>query len=414
MQHTAPTTTANMAQTSADMIEEIPRSIAGLFASVAVPGDVDLKSPPRPVDADARMPIVEVARDTKPPDAVGASAKTEMSDTQLVTIMAQAKAVSDASAKLIELMRGTFGEAQVDRVCRDMQWSPPTAAATTAPAPNMVDSGMGKNEINLRKFDVGTLKTGQVNMIVGKRGTGKTVLLRHLLTAGGNRWDFVVGMTPTPESYDVLVEMFPESCVYRDYDSEAIKRLLDTLRTLHAHNIRPRVLLVLDDCMHDNRIFKSGPMCDLYKCARVLDIEFYNVVQYVMDIPKTIRLQIDRVFAMREPQRAYRENLYRRFFDIFSTYDGFSAAFDVCTENCGCIVVDSKAKTNAVEDSVFWHRGPAAPPAILLGSRAQWLLHHMFYRKAEKATAESALDVLMGALRSASLCETGRVRLVDN
>nr|UDO47782.1 VV A32-like virion packaging ATPase [Pandoravirus massiliensis] len=100
-----------------------------------------------------------------------------------------------------------------------------------------------------------------------------------------------------------------------------------------------------------------------------------------MDVPKAIRSQIDYVFALREPQRAYRENLYKNFFGIFPSYDEFSAAFDACTENYGCIVVDSTAKTNAVEDSVFWYRGSSKPPPFILGNRNFWKLHYMFYQK---------------------------------
>lgn len=112
-----------------------------------------------------------------------------------------------------------------------------------------------------------------------------------------------------------------------------------------------------------------------------LKILFLNIVQYVMDVPKAIRSQIDYVFALREPQRAYRENLYKNFFGIFPSYDEFSAAFDACTENYGCIVVDSTAKTNAVEDSVFWYRGSSSPPPFILGNRNFWKLHYMFYQK---------------------------------
>ncbi|AJF98192.1 VV A32-like virion packaging ATPase [Pandoravirus inopinatum] len=111
-----------------------------------------------------------------------------------------------------------------------------------------------------------------------------------------------------------------------------------------------------------------------------LKILFLNIVQYVMDVPKAIRSQIDYVFALREPQRAYRENLYKNFFGIFPTYEEFSAAFDACTENFGCIVVDSTARTNAIEDSVFWYRGSPNPPKFILGNRNFWKLHYMFYK----------------------------------
>lgn len=418
MQHrSTTTTTANTASHNAAVSEEIPKSIAALFASAAVPGDVDLQGAPRPVAPDARMPIAEAARGAKQV-AIDGSAETETADIQQVAaIVSQAKAISDASANLVQLMRRTFGEAQVDRVCRDMQWSPPNAGAPAAPppsAPSLYANDASGLLFEVGKFKIDTLKTGQTNMIVGKRGTGKTALLRHLLTAGGNRWDFVVGMTPTPETYDVLVEMFPESCVHRDYDAGVIESLLDTLRALNGVNIRPRVLLVLDDCVYDNRILKGNAMRDLHKYARSLNIEFYNVVQYTMDMPKAMRSQVDRVFALREPQKAHRENLYRNFFGVFPTYDAFSAAFDACTEDYACMVADAAVSGLPAEGSVFWYRGPAAPSAVLLGSRAQWLLHHMLWRKPEKPAVGSALDVLVSALCPASLCATGRVRLIDN
>ncbi|AVK76483.1 hypothetical protein pneo_cds_876 [Pandoravirus neocaledonia] len=421
MQHyNTPMPMANATSRDAVLPEEIPKSIVALFASVAVKQNVDLQGTPHPVTPEARMPIDEVARDTAHLDAVAVDVSTEavpVDTQQLATIVSQAKAMSDASVNLIEVMRRTFGHAQVDRVCRDMQWSPPNAGASVAPprsASSPAVHGADQTTTELRKFKIGALKTGQTNMVVGKRGIGKTTLLRHLLTAGGNRWDFVVGMTPTSESYDALVDMFPESCVHSDFDTEVIKRLIETLRALNDASIRPRVLLVLDDCVFDNRIYQSEPMRDLYKYARSLNIEFYNVVQYVMDVPKAMRSQVDRVFALREPQRAYRESLYRGFFDVFSTCDAFSTAFDACTENYGCMVIDSTAETNADEDCVFWYRGPADPPAVLLGSRAQWLVHHMLWRKPERPVFESALDVLMGALCPAPLRATDRVRLIDN
>ncbi|WBR14389.1 Vv a32-like virion packaging ATPase [Pandoravirus kuranda] len=236
-------------------------------------------------------------------------------------------------------------------------------------------------QLDLRKFDFNMFKPDRVVMLVGKRGTGKSVLLRDLLSHLSCEYDGGVAMSPTPESTDMFREFMPDSCVYEDYTSEKIAEIVLKLREFNGVGIYKRVFVLLDDCMFDSKILKSIQMRDIHMNGRHLKILFLNIVQYVMDVPKAIRSQIDYVFALREPQRAYRENLYKNFFGIFPSYDEFSAAFDACTENYGCIVVDSTAKTNAVEDSVFWYRGSSSPPPFILGNRNFWKLHYMFYQK---------------------------------
>ncbi|AGO82345.2 hypothetical protein pdul_cds_334 [Pandoravirus dulcis] len=235
-------------------------------------------------------------------------------------------------------------------------------------------------QLDLRKFNWKAFKPDRVVMLVGKRGTGKSVLLRDLLSHLSSEYDGGVAMSPTPESQDMFREFMPDSCVFDEYSSEKIGEIVTKLRQFNHMGVYKRVFVLLDDCMFDASVLKSKQMRDIHMNGRHLKILFLNIVQYVMDVPKAIRSQIDYVFALREPQRAYRENLYKNFFGIFPTYDEFSAAFDACTENFGCIVVDSTARTNAIEDSVFWYRGSPDPPKFILGNRNFWKLHYMFYQ----------------------------------
>ncbi|BCU03004.1 hypothetical protein [Pandoravirus japonicus] len=391
--------------------ERISRGIVSLFAACANPNLVDLYADPKAVPADAPLPAprqstpstdwVAPAGPSAPEQGPAPSAP---GDTLAHSILAQAKALDDSAKRLLALAGSHMDAAEFERARVALGWP----AETPRPPAAVADSRRardGAGALDLRKFDRASHKHSRVNLIVGKRGTGKSILLKDLLCSRGNAWDVVVGMSPTPESRDMLREMFPASCIHDGYDSSIVERIVATARALCHVGIHPRVLLVLDDCMFDARVLKSTIMRDLHMNARHLGIEVYNIVQYVMDVPKALRSQIDYVFALREPQRAYRENLYKNFFGIFPTYDEFSAAFDACTEeNYACMVVDSTAKTNAVEDSVFWYRGSPNPPTMLLGSCDQWRLHHMFYTD-PKSAAEAALGDPIPALT--------RLRLVD-
>ncbi|AGO83209.1 hypothetical protein pdul_cds_958 [Pandoravirus dulcis] len=397
-------------------VERIPRGIVSLFAACANPSLVDLHADPKAVPADAPLPAPRQSTPPTPSTDSVAPAKSSTpeqgpapsapADTLAYSFLVQAKALDDSAKRLLALAGSHMDAAEFERARAALGWP---AVPVETPRPPAAVAGSRHREcpseaLVLRKFDRALHKPSRVNLIVGKRGTGRSVLLKDLLCSKGNAWDVVVGMSPTPESRDMLREMFPASCVHDGYDSSIVERIVLTARTLCHVGFHPRVLLVLDDCMFDARVLKSTMMRDLHMNARHLGIEVYNTVQYVMDMPKALRSEIDYVFALREPQHAYRENLYKNFFGIFPTYNEFSAAFDACTENYACMVVDSTAKTNAIEDSAFWYRGSPNPPTMLLGSRDQWRLHHMFYTDPKNA-AEAALGDPIPALT--------RLHLVD-
>ncbi|AVK76910.1 AAA ATPase incomplete domain containing protein [Pandoravirus macleodensis] len=123
-------------------------------------------------------------------------------------------------------------------------------------------------QLDLRKFDFNMFKPDRVVMLVGKRGTGKSVLLRDLLSHLSCEYDGGVAMSPTPESTDMFREFMPDSCVYEDYTSEKIAEIVLKLREFNGVGIYKRVFVLLDDCMFDSKILKSIQMRDIHMNGR--------------------------------------------------------------------------------------------------------------------------------------------------
>lgn len=123
-------------------------------------------------------------------------------------------------------------------------------------------------QLDLRKFDFTMFKPDRVVMLVGKRGTGKSVLLRDLLSHLSCQYDGGVAMSPTPESTDMFREFMPDSCVYEDYTSEKIAEIVLKLREFNGVGIYKRVFVLLDDCMFDSKILKSIQMRDIHMNGR--------------------------------------------------------------------------------------------------------------------------------------------------
>ena len=65
---------------------------------------------------------------------------------------------------------------------------------------------------------------------------------------------------------------------------------------------------------------------------------------------------VDYVFLLREPVIQNRVKLYKNFFGIFPTFDEFQEVMNACTENYDCLVLDNTAKSNKIEDVVFWYK----------------------------------------------------------
>jgi hypothetical protein len=62
------------------------------------------------------------------------------------------------------------------------------------------------------------------------------------------------------------------------------------------------------------------------------------------------------VFILREPLIKNRKILYENYVGMFPTFESFCQVLDQCTENYECLVVVQSAKTNTLQDMVFWYK----------------------------------------------------------
>ena len=56
---------------------------------------------------------------------------------------------------------------------------------------------------------------------------------------------------------------------------------------------------------------------------------------------------------------------------MFPTFESFCQVMDQCTENYECLVVDNNAKSNKLQDQIFWYKGETRRD-FKLGSKEYW------------------------------------------
>jgi len=239
-------------------------------------------------------------------------------------------------------------------------------------------------DIRLRKFDMKSLKAGSVVVLIGKRETGKSFLVRDILY---HNKDMPIGtiISGTEGANSFYSHMVPSIYIYGEYEPQIIDNVIKRqvlVRNemkkevaMRGHtNIDPRAFLILDDCLYDASWTKDKNVRSLFMNGRHYNETFIITMQYCMGIPPSLRTNVDYVFILRENLINNRKKLYEQYAGMFPSFDIFCQVMDQCTENYECIVLHNNAKSNKLEDQVFWYKA-SDHEDFRVGAAEYWEYH---------------------------------------
>jgi len=233
--------------------------------------------------------------------------------------------------------------------------------------------------IALKKFRPETMPDDKVCVFIGKRGTGKSVLVTDILFHKKHIPSGIV-MSATEEGNHHYKSFVPDLFIHSDYDKDVIERVLARQKqqlTKFGVNA-PNSFILLDDCMYDRRFMKDVCIRQCFMNGRHWKLFFMLTMQYCMDLTPDLRANVDYVFILRENVIQNREKLYKSFFGIFPTFQMFNQVMDSCTENYECLVLDNTSKSNRIQDCVFWYKATIRKN-FRIGSDALWQYHKTHY-----------------------------------
>jgi hypothetical protein len=243
--------------------------------------------------------------------------------------------------------------------------------------------------LELKKFDMKSISfkpnenKGPVVVLIGKRDTGKSFLVRDLLFY---QQEIPIGtvISGTEEGNGFYGKMVPKLFVHNEYNSAIIENILKRQRTVlkqikkemetyKRSTIDPRAFVILDDCLYDNTWSRDKLMRLLFMNGRHWKVMLVITMQYPLGIPPTLRTNIDYVFILRENYIANRKRIYENYAGMFPTFESFCQVMDQCTENYECLVINNNSKSNKLHDQVFWYKADSHGD-FRLGSKEFWEL----------------------------------------
>jgi hypothetical protein len=243
--------------------------------------------------------------------------------------------------------------------------------------------------LELRKFDMRSItfdpkeNKGPVIVLIGRRDTGKTFLVKDLLY---HHQDVPIGtvISGTEAGNGFYGKLVPKIFIHEEYNTVLIENVLRRQRaimkkcqgeieTYKKMMTDPRTFVILDDCLYDATWTKDKLMRSLFMNGRHWKVMLIITMQYPLGIPPNLRTNIDYVFILRENYLSNRKKIWENYASMFPTLEAFCSIMDQTTENYECMVISNNAKSNKINDQVFWYKAENRPD-FKLGAKEYWEL----------------------------------------
>lgn len=256
-------------------------------------------------------------------------------------------------------------------------------------------------KLELKKFHMSMMEPDSVVLYLGARRTGKSVLvidtLRHFK-------DFPIGVaiSPTEQSNETFSAVMPRMLIYDEYTADILEKFVERQKKITEQkkqevkkygrsDIDSRAFLLMDDCLYDKSWLNDKNIRYTFLNGRHASILYLLTMQFPLGIPPNLRANVDWVFINRNSNIKERERIYHQYAGMFPTFDTFCQVLDECTNNFECLVIHKSARSNRLDEQVFWYK---ADPTVnyKICSKELWDLQTMDDERRAMGMAEPGDD----------------------
>ena len=133
-----------------------------------------------------------------------------------------------------------------------------------------------------------------------KRNSGKSQLLRYLVTCSKHQFSKVFVICPTESVNHFYKDLVPYQNIFPQYKEEWVESLISKMTEINAgknDKDAKHILLILDDCCSDSNFHQSKTLKKLATRGRHIKIAVMITCQYIYQIPPVIRNNCDYIYV---------------------------------------------------------------------------------------------------------------------
>lgn len=234
--------------------------------------------------------------------------------------------------------------------------------------------------LRLKCFDPRKMQDDAVVLVIGKRRSGKSWIAREILY---HKQHLPVGlaMSGTEEGNGFYKDYIPDAFVFNDFKPEFLQKLLARQKRLvRKKEAFPNAFVLLDDCAYDKKIFTGDtPLREMFMNGRHWKLFTMLTLQYLMDMPPSLRQNIDYVIVLKDNAKKNVKKLHDNFFGIIDDFDQFQQILRQVTEDFGALVLDNTSNSNDLDQNIFFFK--AKPREFKMGAPRFWQAHAARYNQ---------------------------------
>jgi len=215
----------------------------------------------------------------------------------------------------------------------------------------------------IREFNLNQMVTNPSILCIGKRGSGKSFLLRDLLYHFRNIPAGII-ISPTERMHGDHKRYFPDLYIHDNITDATMNNILlrqsemiNKAKQNIDHKIDPSALLIMENCLSSKKEWSKNKIIqEIMINGRHYYLTNIVTMQCPMGISPDMRLNFDYVFLFKENSMINKKKLYLNYASMFPTFDIFEKIFNKCTDDYGIMVIDNRNNSTNITDSVFWYK----------------------------------------------------------
>lgn len=183
-------------------------------------------------------------------------------------------------------------------------------------------------------------------LLVGKRFTGKSYMLRWMLKELNDRFDYGYLISPTAFTGDW--NCFPKHRLRERLNESFIEQLLLVQRRLMQQGHNTSTYLAIDDGL-GTVDFRTKAWMRLAATARQYQISLFVVTQRFLQIPPVLRDNSDYIIVFVTTGNKMREAIYDTYVPSGMSRAAFYRLLDEATVDRGALMIDNKNPSNMLQ-----------------------------------------------------------------
>ncbi len=230
------------------------------------------------------------------------------------------------------------------------------------------------NICSINYFNPSKIKAGEdICVIIGKRNTGKSYLLRDILSHIHSQFDCVSVFSQTEHLNHFYEKFIPKFLIHREWDENKIEKIFKVQENSKNNDTKHNFALIFDDMISEAGVWRNNAFIKkIFLEGRHYNLGFFLLTQFVNALPPYAKNNIDYIFILQQQNNEEKERLYKEFGGAFGSKKEFVKILDLITENYGCLVIDNKSKSNKLSDRVFGYRAKSNLQMYKFGNPALW------------------------------------------